>query len=225
MVALFLVAHLIADFMLQPYWLVRRKRRWDGLLIHGGIVLACMLALPLIVPQTRALWQAMLAITVVHIATDWWKIHRGDALFRHPIQPFILDQGIHVGIILIILYLALPPTMLWEPTALPSARAALYGVGYIIAALAAPIAVMVWLDPGFTQRRFALNARIRSFVVGAVAVSLVLGAGTFALPLALLGLIVAWRYPASPHPLDRPIGVLAVLCVSALVGTALLLLA
>ena len=44
---LFLLAHLVADFVLQPYWLVVRKQRWDGLLLHGGIVLACMLLLPL----------------------------------------------------------------------------------------------------------------------------------------------------------------------------------
>ena len=27
---LFLLAHLVADFVLQPYWLVVRKRRWEA---------------------------------------------------------------------------------------------------------------------------------------------------------------------------------------------------
>ncbi len=35
MLYLFLFAHLVADFVLQPFWLVQRKRHWDGLLIHG----------------------------------------------------------------------------------------------------------------------------------------------------------------------------------------------
>ena len=63
MLYLFLFAHLVADFVLQPFWLVQRKKGWDGLLIHGGIVLACMLLLPLAERATLALLPAMLAIT------------------------------------------------------------------------------------------------------------------------------------------------------------------
>ena len=74
---LFLLAHLVADFVLQPYWLVVRKRRWDGLLLHGGIVLACMLLLPLADAAALALWPVMLAITAVHIVADWLKVHHG----------------------------------------------------------------------------------------------------------------------------------------------------
>ncbi len=48
---LFILAHLIADFALQPLWLVRRKRQWDGLFMHVGLVLACMLVVALVEPS------------------------------------------------------------------------------------------------------------------------------------------------------------------------------
>src|SRR6185503_16209413 len=113
MIYLFLLAHLVADFILQPYWLVLRKRRWSGLLIHGGIVLACMLALPLADSRTLALWPLMLAITAVHIAADWWKVNYGDRIPGPPIGPFMLDQVIHVTTLCVALSLALPSDQVW----------------------------------------------------------------------------------------------------------------
>ena len=100
---LFLLAHLVADFVLQPYWLVVRKQRWDGLLIHGGIVLVCMLLLPLADAAALALWPAMLAITAVHIAADWWKVRYGGRIPGPPIGPFLLDQLIHVTTLCVVL--------------------------------------------------------------------------------------------------------------------------
>ena len=85
---LFLLAHLVADFVLQPYWLVVRKQRWDGLLLHGGIVLACMLLLPLADLSALALWPMMLAITAVHIAADRWKVRYGSRIPAHRLCHF-----------------------------------------------------------------------------------------------------------------------------------------
>src|SRR5262245_52172289 len=102
---LFLLAHLVADFILQPHWLVLRKQRWDGLLIHGGIVLACMLALALIDPTALALWPVMVAITVVHVAADRCKVRYGNRVLGPPIVPFLLDQMVHVVILTVALSL------------------------------------------------------------------------------------------------------------------------
>src|SRR5215470_8177031 len=110
---LFLLAHLVADFILQTHWLVIRKRRWDGLLIHGGIVLACMLALPLIDRAAMALWPAMLGIAAVHVAIDWWKVRYGDRVPGPPIVPFLLDQMIHAVVLTVALSLALPAGRVW----------------------------------------------------------------------------------------------------------------
>ncbi len=223
MIAFFLVAHLVADFILQPYWLIRRKRFWSGLLLHGSIVLACMLALALIMPQTLALWPVMLAITAVHIATDWWKVNHGDALFHHPIYGFLVDQCIHIATIIVVLYAALPSSALWSITA-PYDHITWSAVGYIVAAFATPITVMVWLDPAARHGALAGWARMRSCVVSIIVLSLVLSASRLALPATLVGMVIVTQWPRSTHPLDKPLGMLTVIGVSVLAGMSLLLL-
>ncbi|KAB8142357.1 DUF3307 domain-containing protein [Chloroflexia bacterium SDU3-3] len=213
----FFLAHLIADFALQPYWLVVRKRRWDGLLIHGGVVLLCMLALGLIDRAFLALWPTMLGITAVHIFADWWKVHRADRLFRPAIVPFLLDQGIHAATIAVALALTGPQGWAIDLSWL-NLPVALAVVAYVIAGLAVPIGVMTWLDPSFAHGALAPAARARSFAVGALGVSLVLFAGALALPLGLCGLVVATRRQVSPHPLDAPLGAAVVLTAGAALG-------
>ena len=224
MIAFFLVAHLVADFILQPFWLVQRKRCWSGLLIHGGIVLACMLALALIMPQILALWPAMLIITAMHIATDWWKVNLGDALFYHPIHGFLVDQCIHIATIISILYVVFPSSALWSMTTPPYNHIAWSAAGYTIAAFATPIAVMVWLDPAGRYSALAGWARLRSCVASVAVLSLVLNASTLALPAALVGMVIVTQWPQSTHPLDKPLGMFTVVGVSVLAGVLLRLL-
>jgi hypothetical protein len=218
---LFLLAHLVADFVLQPYWLVIRKRGWDGLLMHGGIVLACMLLLPLADASALSLWPAMLAITAVHIAADRWKVRYGGRIPGPPIGPFLLDQAIHITTLCVVLSLALPDEQIWTIAASPMAPVALYAAAYVVAACATPIGVMIWLDPGFTNVALAGGARLRSLLAGAAMVSLALFGGLLALPATLIGATLIARHPRSAHPLDMPAGMLAVLCVGAAVGTIL----
>lgn len=223
MLYLFLLAHLVADFVLQPYWLVVRKQRWDGLLIHVGIVLGCMLALPLADGAALALWPAMLAISVVHLGTDWLKVHHGDRIPGPPIIPFLLDQVVHVVTLCAALSLALPAEQVWTLAGSPFAYNAVVAAAYIAAACAAPIGVMVWLDPAAEHAALAGGARIRSLLASAGVVSLMLLAGVLALPATLLGLVVVARHPLSPHPLDRPAGLLMVVSVAAALGAVLAL--
>jgi hypothetical protein len=221
MVYLFLLAHLVADFILQPYWLVLRKRRWDGLLLHGAIVLACMLLLPLADSRTLSLWPAMLAITAVHIAADWWKVNHGSRVPGPPIVSFMLDQVIHIATLSVVLSLALPTEMVWGMAGSPVASTAAYACAYIAAAFAAPISVMVWLDPAFKHAALAGRARLRSLFASSAVLVLTVVGGVVALPATLLGLAVVVRRPLSPHPLDMPVGLLAVLSVAAALGVAL----
>lgn len=225
MLYLFLFAHLVADFVLQPFWLVQRKKGWDGLLIHGGIVLACMLLLPLAERATLALLPAMLAITAVHIGADRLKVRYGDRIPGPPIGPFLLDQVIHAATLVGVLSLALPAAQVWGLGAAPLARLALYGSGYLVAACAAPIGVMIWLDPGFANASLSAGARLRSMLAGVAVVSLALFGGLLALPTTLAGTLVLARHPRSSHPLDLPSGLIAVVGVGALVGAALALIA
>jgi hypothetical protein len=231
MIYLFLLAHLVADFVLQPYWMVLRKRRWDGLLIHGGVVLACMLALPLLDRAALALWPAMLGITAVHIAADWWKVRYGDRIPGPPIVAFLLDQVIHIAALMSALSLTLPAGQVWATAASPAAPLSILAAAYIVAACATPIAVMIWLDPAFQHAALSGRARLRSLLVGVGIVSLTLLGGPAALPATLFGLMMSVRRGATrsvvlpAHPLDTPVGLLAVLCVAATLGAVLKMIA
>ncbi|HMQ32991.1 MAG TPA: DUF3307 domain-containing protein [Chloroflexaceae bacterium] len=218
---LFLLAHLAADFALQPLWLVRRKGRWDGLLLHVGVVLAAMLALGAVEPAARGLWPAMLGIAAAHLAADRWKVRHADRLFRPPFVPFLLDQAAHVATIAAALSLALPAELVWSPAATPLAWPAIYLSAYIVAALATPIGLIVLLDPAFQHAERAAMARARSLVAAVAVLTLALLAGPAALPLTLAGLALAAQRPASPHPLDAPGGLLAVAIIAASAGAAL----
>lgn len=219
---LFFLAHLVADFILQPLWLVERKRYWHGLLMHGGIVLVCMLALPLIDSRALGLWPAMLAITAVHICADWWKVRYGHQIPGPPIGPFMLDQVIHVTTITIALSIALPASDVWMLASSAAAPGAIYAAAYVIALFATPIAVMVWLDPRFEHVALAGRARIRSFVAAGTVVTLALFGGPLALPATLLGLMaVIARRSHAIHPLDAPLGTLTVVVVAAGLGALL----
>nr|PZN19560.1 MAG: hypothetical protein DIU80_21390 [Chloroflexota bacterium] len=218
---LFLLAHLVADFVFQPYWLVERKRYWHGLALHCGIVLACMLGLGLLDRAALQLWPAMLAITAIHFGADWWKVNHGHRIPGPPIVPFLLDQVIHVATIAAVLPLALPSSQVWGLAGSPASMVAIYVSAYIVALLATPIAVMVWLDPKAEKQPLAGWARIRSLLAGAAVVSLALYAGAIALPATLLGLAVVVRRPLSAHPLDSTEGMLVVIGVAAMLGMLL----
>lgn len=221
---LFLLAHLVADFVLQPFWLVVRKRYWYGLLIHSSIVFGCMLLLPLVDPASRSLWPIMLGISVIHAGTDWLKVHYGDRVPGPPIVSFMLDQVVHVCVIWGMLSLVLPVEHIWAPGLSPATHMAIYGSVYIIAALGVPIGVIVWLDPIFAHRTCAVGARLRSLVASVVAISCMLIGGVLALPAILIGLTLAIHHPRSQHPLDTPAGMLVVLIIATLLAAILMLL-
>jgi hypothetical protein len=221
---LFFLAHLVADFVLQPLWLVQRKRYWSGLLIHGGIVQGCMLALPLLDAQILALWPLMLGITAVHVAADRWKVRVADRFFQPPLIPFLLDQAIHIVTLGMALGLALPAEQVWAMDGTMSIPWAIYAIGYLIAAFAVPIGVMVWLDPAFKHAALAGWARVRCLVASAAVLSLTLWGGVLALPVTLLGLALVARRPVSAHPLDSAPGLFVVLSVAAALGAMLTIL-
>jgi hypothetical protein len=91
------LAHLVADFVLQPYELVKLKERPIGLGIHSGIhtLLMAMIAAPFL-PRW---WIIVPLIGVIHYLIDEVKVklgyHDGPVSFI----VFLADQAVHFGVL------------------------------------------------------------------------------------------------------------------------------
>ena len=97
MIAKLIVAHLIADFLLQPNGLIALKMRssW-GLFIHSLIVFMVMaLVLFPYLPNINV-WFVLFAIAVIHYWQDKSKVLHERHAKKHFAWYFLLDQSIHM---------------------------------------------------------------------------------------------------------------------------------
>lgn len=135
--AALLFAHALADFVFQTRWMVENKRRPEGLVLHGLVVLATAVA------ATGALDPGLLWLAALHIAIDAIKARLGPGL-----APFLADQAAHLASIGA---LALWRPGLWagglwaEVTALPALM--LLAAGAILATRAGGFAVGLLMQP------------------------------------------------------------------------------
>ncbi len=97
-----LLAHIVADFVLQPKSWIEHKRKHKAksyiLVIHS--LLAGLLTL--IFLQSWEWWYAALFISITHYLIDWWKLRQK----KDDLIYFLLDQLFH-AIILILVWLHL----------------------------------------------------------------------------------------------------------------------
>jgi hypothetical protein len=85
---LLIAAHAIADFFLQPNWLVKRKEKNAYLLLHALIHAAVAYA----ALQAWSGWQAPLSIFLIHALIDALKRCRDDTA-----AAFLIDQTGHIA--------------------------------------------------------------------------------------------------------------------------------
>ncbi|MBI3997475.1 MAG: DUF3307 domain-containing protein [Armatimonadetes bacterium] len=103
-----MLAHLVADFMLQPYELVELKRRPIGLAIHAGIHAAAMAVL--VAGFLSRWWVVVPLVGMVHYFIDRWKVGTGVTQGPMALWLFLLDQAFHLGVLATAVWLAgLPP--------------------------------------------------------------------------------------------------------------------
>ncbi len=91
------LAHLIADFMLQPYELVRLKRRPVGLTIHSLIhaLIMILLAAP-VLPRSGVI---IPVVIVAHYFVDRLKVVYGPERGFLSLVAFLSDQAVHMLIL------------------------------------------------------------------------------------------------------------------------------
>ena len=92
----FYAAHLIADFALQPGWMVKAKKQFHILILHTAIVVAATA----ILAGTLSPWP-LLVIGLAHLVIDFWKQHWGGKA----LAGFATDQLAHLASILLIAWL------------------------------------------------------------------------------------------------------------------------
>ena len=111
-----LLAHVIADFMLQPSDMVERKerRRISGYLRHGMVVLACAAVAFHPYGLATAVFLAA-AVAAAHTIIDWCKnaADRGASPGR-ALGLFVADQCAHVAVLLAVLELT--PARMMRPS-------------------------------------------------------------------------------------------------------------
>jgi hypothetical protein len=105
MIAAMLLAHIVADYVFQWDGLVRWKsERLSGVIAHGGIVLAVTWLLSL--PYTRGWWPYALLIGLTHTLIDALRAKANRVSSHTALGLFLLDQALHLTIILVALSLS-----------------------------------------------------------------------------------------------------------------------
>lgn len=97
LLALLIVGHVLADFLIQTRDDVEAKRRGRGFVAHGTAVFLTHLVVlvPLVSLEVAA---AVLAVTLAHVGIDWVKSRLIPTSWGH-LKPFALDQAAHLAVI------------------------------------------------------------------------------------------------------------------------------
>jgi len=90
-----LLAHLLADYPLQPNALVARKGRAAGLVLHIAIHL--LVSMLLVWPVLGRIWPALLFVALFHALLDRSKISLARRAGLAEGRAYLLDQALHVG--------------------------------------------------------------------------------------------------------------------------------
>ncbi len=161
-----ILAHLVGDFVLQTRWVVKRKRKLDGLALHVGLVGLAML--PVTWSHLGRWWPWLLLIMLVHGLIDWAKIRLEPRLPLPPIVPFLADQALHVLTLAAVLALSgdLGVGLPWEQE-----PAWWIASVYLLGTCALSVALPLSLAPSHTTQR---PAALRPIIIVASALAMTL---------------------------------------------------
>ncbi|MBU0667757.1 DUF3307 domain-containing protein [Patescibacteria group bacterium] len=113
-----LLAHLIADFMLQPAALIRWKRQsWLGTAFHIGVHFAVCLVLLLPYMPNMTVLAAILLISAAHFLIDLAKLFFEERTDRF-LLPFLVDQAAHIGTLALGAFLLIDATLNIRPVSI-----------------------------------------------------------------------------------------------------------
>jgi len=132
-----LLAHLLADYPLQPTWLVRNKYRWGVLVLHASIQFLTGLFVVWFFNSSSVIstWPYLLFLAVVHFLIDLAKNTLSRVRPAWVKVPYVLDQLMHV---LSILFISLLIQTRYGFIAFPA------NPGWVVLAIAFLFVTYVW---------------------------------------------------------------------------------
>lgn len=168
-----MLAHLVADFLLQPYELVKLKSRPVGLGIHAAVhgAVTALFAVSFL-PRW---WLALSLLVAAHYLLDWLKVAWMPSAGPASLAVFLGDQAAHLavlGVVVLVGGLPLDARILYPPA---PAVVVYYAIPYLAATVAGailvyqvavafhtrpdPAAVLAWPArlAGITERALALT--------------------------------------------------------------------
>ena len=92
-----LLAHILTDFVLQPTWMVKHKRRNRGRSVYLYIHSLLAGVLTVVLLFDIRFWYVGLFVSITHFLIDLWKLHQG----KDSLKYFLIDQFLHLVILLI----------------------------------------------------------------------------------------------------------------------------
>lgn len=143
-----LLAHALADFVLQTGWMVANKRKPAAMLAHVGVVLATAAA------AVGSVDPILLALAGAHLVIDAAKTFSG----RKGLVPFLIDQAAHLASLGLVAVWApgLWAQGLWASCAILPAGALLLA-GLVLTIRAGGFAVGFLMEPWAAQAPAGLH--------------------------------------------------------------------
>jgi hypothetical protein len=93
------LAHVLADFVLQPYELVKLKQQPIGLWIHSAI--HGLLAAAVMAPLSPRWWLAGVCVGALHYPIDYAKVSIGYHAGLASLVAFLVDQAVHLAVLVV----------------------------------------------------------------------------------------------------------------------------
>lgn len=133
---LLFLAHISADYLVQPRVVALGKQaKASFLFLHGAIIGLIFFLLLLPFFSIGGWIFGWMVIVFSHIIFDYLKIKANKIFFRKELELGLLDQGLHILVILVVWYLFLRPAYFTSPLFNISAgslnRILVYTAGYI----------------------------------------------------------------------------------------------
>ncbi len=115
-----LLAHVIADFPLQPDYLIAAKRKAGGLIIHAALFgVAAVIVCRQYLGRYYELPIALAGLTLFHGLLDWAKSAVTKKMGKDTLSLFIADQMLHIGSLLLVAWILRFRPVVFAPAYLP----------------------------------------------------------------------------------------------------------